>query len=31
MSTQLKQQCHPFLPSNKEDSPAEHSAKMAKQ
>ncbi|WP_391091648.1 beta-eliminating lyase-related protein [Vibrio sp. NH-UV-68] len=30
MSTQLKQQCHTFLPGNKEDSPAEHFAKMAK-
>lgn len=30
MSTHLKQLCHTHLPGNKEDSPAEHFAKMAK-
>lgn len=30
MSTELKQQCHTHLPGNREDSPAEHFAKMAK-
>ncbi|NMV27662.1 threonine aldolase, partial [Vibrio parahaemolyticus] len=30
MSAHLKQLCHTHLPGNKEDSPAEHFAKMTK-